>query len=126
MRLTELRRCRGGLNARAQPPDQVQINMEKFDYDSEVQSLRTHVGRIKEMSLAIEDERKQQGELINSMEDVMERAKMGLKRTMQRLNVAYTQAQSNHLLFLVLFAMVLLFGIYVLAKVYHFGRRIVG
>ena len=56
----------------------------------------------------------------------MERASVTLKRTMGRLNVVYKQAQSNHLLFLVLFAIVLFIGIYIIAKVYRLGRHIIG
>jgi len=59
-------------------------------------------------------------------EEAMERASVTLKRTMGRLNVVYKQAQSNHLLFLVLFAIVLFIGIYIIAKVYRLGRRIIG
>lgn len=119
---------RGGLSSRpqAESSDHVQIRMEKFDFDSEIDSLRSHVGKIKQMSLAIEEERKEQGALIESMEEAMERARLALRQTMQRLNVAYKQAQSNHLLFLVLFAVFLLFGIYVLAKFYKLGRGFFG
>ncbi len=56
----------------------------------------------------------------------MERAKLALRRTMKRLNVAYRQAQSNHLLYLALFAMALLLSVYVAAKVYHLGSRVFG
>lgn len=56
----------------------------------------------------------------------MERASVALRRTMGRLNVVFRQAQSNHLLVLVLFAMFLFFVIYVVAKVYRLGRHIIG
>ena len=45
--------CREGLSARSQPTasDQVQIHIDKgFDFDSEVDLLRAHVGRIKKVS----------------------------------------------------------------------------
>jgi hypothetical protein len=47
----------------------------------------------------------------------MERAKLVMRRAMGRLNIAYKQAQSNHMLFLVLFAILLFTGLYVLSKV---------
>lgn len=56
----------------------------------------------------------------------MERAKLALRRATKRLNVAYKQAQSNHLLFLVLFCIFVFFGVYVLARIYRFGRGILG
>ena len=56
----------------------------------------------------------------------MERAKLMMKRTMGRLNVAYRQARSNHLLFVVLFGLFMFMALYVIAKVYRIGRRILG
>ena len=76
------------------------------------------------MSLQIDEERKEQGRIINSLEDAMERAKDSLKRTMMRLKVHYQQASGGHLLILVVFAVLLLFGIYIIAKVYRLGRNI--
>ncbi|GIL87321.1 hypothetical protein Vretimale_1728 [Volvox reticuliferus] len=116
---------RGGLSARQQAQDQVAINV-KFDFDSEVEGLRGHVQKLKHLSLAIEDEQKKQGELINSLEDTMERAKLVMRRAMGRLNIAYRQAQSNHMLYLVLFALLMFTVLYVLGKVYRIGRAVIG
>ncbi|GLC44282.1 hypothetical protein PLESTB_000760700 [Pleodorina starrii] len=117
---------RGGLSARQQTQDQVAINVGKFDFDSEVEGLRSHVQKIKQLSLAIEDEQKKQGELINSLEDTMERAKLVMRRAMGRLNIAYRQARSNHMLYLILFALLMFTVLYVLGKVYRIGRAVVG
>mmetsp|Transcript_11986 Transcript_11986/g.21260 ORF Transcript_11986/g.21260 Transcript_11986/m.21260 type:complete len:126 (+) Transcript_11986:331-708(+) len=107
---------RDGLNARPGAADQVQIQMDRFDYDKEVDGLREGVGRLKGMANAIHEESKVQGEIINTLEDTMERAKMGLQRATKRLNVAYRQASSCHLLWLVLFAFALFFTVYLMAK----------
>ncbi|PNW79193.1 hypothetical protein CHLRE_09g405600v5 [Chlamydomonas reinhardtii] len=115
---------RGGLSSRQQ--DQVTINVGKFDFDSEVEGLRGHVKKIKQLSLAIEDERKEQGEIINSLEDTMERAKLVMRRAMGRLNIAARQARSNHMLYLVLFAVAMFTVLYVLGKVYRIGRAVLG
>lgn len=43
--------CRGGLNPRSNHQEQVSISIGgKFDFDSEVEGLRAHVGKIKEVS----------------------------------------------------------------------------
>lgn len=117
---------RSGLSSRPNPNDQVQIHINpgKFDFDSEVEGLRAHVGKIKQLSLAIEDERKQQGEIINSLDEALEKAKLALRRAMGRLNIAYKQAQSYHLLFLLLFIVVFVLGLYIVAKVYKLGSSI--
>ncbi len=47
----------------------------------------------------------------------MERAKLTMRRAMGRLNVAYRRAQSNHMLFLLLFAIAMFTALYVLGKV---------
>ncbi|KAG2488779.1 hypothetical protein HYH03_012776 [Edaphochlamys debaryana] len=118
---------RPGLSTRpGQQQDQVAINVGKFDFDSEIDGLRGHVKKIKQLSLAIEDEQKQQGELINSLEDTMERAKLVMRRAMGRLNIAYKQAQSNHMLFLILFALLMFTALYILGKVYRLGRAVLG
>jgi hypothetical protein len=42
---------RDGLSSRSHPSDQVQIHIGKgFDFDTEVDDLRKHVGRIKQVS----------------------------------------------------------------------------
>ena len=56
----------------------------------------------------------------------MERAKLALRRTVGRLNVVYKQAQSNHMLGLVLFIMLLSLTLYILSKVYRFGSHFFG
>lgn len=85
---------------------------------------RGHVARIKGLSLAIDDERRQQGELIKNLEEALERAGAGLKRAMKRLNVAYRQAGSWHLLWLMLFAAVLFTVVYMLGKLYRLGAAV--
>ncbi|KAL6747925.1 Qc-snare protein, SFT1 family [Haematococcus lacustris] len=121
---------RGGLSARpgnTGGPEQVQIQIGgQFDFDREVEGLRAHVGKIKEMTKLIDEERKQQGDIINTLEDTMERARMALRKATQRLNVAYKQAGSNHLLFLVLFVVLVLVGVYVWLKVYRLGKGLIG
>lgn len=47
----------------------------------------------------------------------MERAKLVMRRAMGRLNIAARQARSNHMLYLVLFAVAMFTVLYVLGKV---------
>lgn len=47
----------------------------------------------------------------------MERAKLVMRRAMGRLNIAFRQAQSNHMLYLILFAFLMFTVLYVLGKV---------
>jgi hypothetical protein len=56
----------------------------------------------------------------------MDRARALLHSARKRLNVAYHRAKSNHMLFLVLFVVALVLGVYLLARVYRLGRAITG
>ena len=47
----------------------------------------------------------------------MEKAKLALKQPIKRMNKAYDQSKSNHLLYLVLFASATLLGVYFFAKI---------
>ena len=82
------------------------------------------MARIKQMSLAIDEEARTQGELVKSLEAALERASAGMGRAARRLNVAYRQAKSNHLLYLALFAMALFTLVYFLAKAVRVGKAI--
>lgn len=122
-------RVRDGLSSRSHGvPDQVQIHIHDkgFDFDSEVESMRASVRGIRQLAQGIEEERKQQGEIIDALGDALDRARLSLKQTMGRLNRTMKQAQCNHLLMLVIFAIFLFLIIYVVAKVYKLGRHILG
>jgi hypothetical protein len=56
----------------------------------------------------------------------MERARAALHSARKRLNVAYHRARSNHTLFMVLFVVALVIGVYVLGRIYRLGRAITG
>jgi hypothetical protein len=56
----------------------------------------------------------------------MERARAALHSARKRLNVAYHRARSNHMLFLLLFVVALVTGVYALARIYRLGRAITG
>ena len=51
--------------------------------------------------------------------DALERGNAALKQGMRRLNKAYKQSKSNHLLYLALFAIALFFGVWFFSKTYR-------
>ncbi|GBF91068.1 hypothetical protein Rsub_03924 [Raphidocelis subcapitata] len=116
---------RSGLNARSAPSDQLQINIEGFNYDSQLADLRTDVKRIKQLAYAIDDERKLQGAEISTLEEYMEKAQMMLKKAGQRLNIVSRQSRSWLMLWVLLFAMGLFFAVYVLKKLHRLGKMII-
>ncbi|KAF5839831.1 Qc-snare protein, SFT1 family [Dunaliella salina] len=121
---------RGGLSARSHAADreqQVQINIgDKFDFDAEVEGLSAQVRGIKQMSLAIDEERRQQGDIMSTLEDTMERSRLRLRRARQRLSSATKQAKSNHWLVLTLFVVAVCLSVYFLSRLYRLGRLVLG
>jgi predicted PurR-regulated permease PerM len=76
------------------------------------------------MSRAIGEESRLQKEQAESLEDLMEKAKVELKRGMRRLSRAFQQSKSNHLLYLVLFCVAVFAFLYVWAKFYRLMKWI--
>jgi hypothetical protein len=64
--------------------------------------------------------------LSQTQEESMEKARSALKRSMKRMNKAYEQSKSNHLLYLVLFSLATLLGLYFFAKIVGTVRWIFG
>ena len=77
-----------------------------------------------QMSRAIGEESRLQKEQAESLEDLMEKAKVQLKHGMRRLNRAFQQSKSNHLLYLVLFCVAVFALLYVWAKFYRLMKWI--
>lgn len=120
---------RDGLSSRSHllRDNQLQISVETdFDLDREIDGLRSQVRGLKEVSKAIHEESQQQSQLMQSLEEVLERGRLALKQTMRRLNRVYDQSQSNHLLWLFLFALAIILGTWFLAKMAHFTRMVKG
>lgn len=91
-----------------------------FDVDSEIDQLRSSVGRLKEVSSAIHEENKLTRQVMEGLEDAMEKARATLKKTMKRIDRAYRDSKSKHMLYLFLFAMAAFFIVYAWTKVYRF------
>lgn len=69
------------------------------------------------MSEAISEENRLTGQVMEGLEAAMDQARASLKKTMKRLGRAYEQSRSNHLLYLVLFALALFFAVFFWNKV---------
>ena len=57
--------------------------------------------------------------------ETLERSTAALKQGMRRLNKAYKESKSNHLLYLVLFALAIFVALYLFAKAYRTIRWLV-
>ena len=122
--------CRPGLSARqplfggnAAPNDQLAINMESgnaYDLDDEIVDLRKSVGRLKQVSFAIQEENQLTKGVMDSLESAMETARLTLRQTIKRLDRVAKKTRSNHVLYVFLFGIALFFVAYAWAKVHKF------
>jgi len=76
------------------------------------------------VSEAIAEENRLTSQVMEGLETAMEQARLSLKKTMKRLNRAYTQSKSNHMLYLILFALGLFFFVYFWNRVIRLLRWI--
>lgn len=75
--------------------------------------------RRRQVSQAIQEENRLTGQVMDSLEGAMDQARASLKKTMRRLGRAYEQSRSNHMLYLILFALALFFGLYFWNRLYR-------
>ena len=101
--------------------DQAQVAMEMgaFDLDHEVDGLRQKVGRMKQLANDIGDESRLQGELLANLDETLQKARQGIKRGMRKMEKAFKQVNSNHILYLMAFVVLLFLGMYLWAKTYR-------
>eukprot|EP01023_Acetabularia_acetabulum_P033074 TRINITY_DN3092_c0_g1_i1.p4 TRINITY_DN3092_c0_g1~~TRINITY_DN3092_c0_g1_i1.p4 ORF type:complete len:137 (-),score=25.38 TRINITY_DN3092_c0_g1_i1:255-665(-) len=119
---------REGLNSRhqlfgGQNNGQVQITVDPtqdFDLDNEVGLMQEQVSKLKNLAGQINDESKENTRIMDELQAYMDRAKTAMSRGMKRLTKVYKQGGSNHLLYLVLFALAVFMFLYFFTKVVKF------
>ena len=74
---------------------------------------------MRQVSHAINNEAELSRREAASLEEILENAKVAMRRSMQRLNRALEQSKSNHLLYLILFVLACFLLIYLWAKFYR-------
>lgn len=73
----------------------------------------------RQVSEAISEENRLTTQVMDGLESAMEQARASLKKTMKRLGRAYEQSRSNHMLYLILFALALFFAVYFWNRLYR-------
>ncbi|EFJ21363.1 hypothetical protein SELMODRAFT_102360, partial [Selaginella moellendorffii] len=95
---------------------QLRIDPVHGDLDDHVQDLHQRVVLLKNVAKEIEQETKYQNDLLNQLEETMAKAGAGLKNSMNRLSRAMAQHSSNHVLHVVMFALVCFFFVYLWSR----------
>ncbi|KAG6390871.1 hypothetical protein SASPL_148616 [Salvia splendens] len=113
-------RSREGLSTRSAAfgsnSDEIQVRIEP-DFEDEVTGLRKQVRRLRDVAQDIETEAKFQNDFLNQLQMTLIKAQAGVKNNMRRLNKSIVWEGSSHVMHVVLFALVLFFVVYFIAKI---------
>ncbi|XP_022886152.1 bet1-like protein At4g14600 isoform X4 [Olea europaea var. sylvestris] len=115
-------RSREGLSTRSVGgggnPDEIQLRIDPMhaDFDEEVTGLRKQVRLLKNVAQDIESEAKFQNDFLNQLQMTLIKAQAGVKNNMRRLNKSIIREGSNHVMHVVLFALLCFFVVYLWSK----------
>ena len=110
----------GGLFRRSTAASTASAGAKVSPCPSPAISTHTHtIPSAAQVSEAIHEENRLTGQVMDSLEGAMDQARASLKKTMRRLGRAYEQSRSNHMLYLILFALALFFGLYFWNRLYR-------
>lgn len=91
-----------------------------YDLDDDIMDLRNSVGRLKQVSSAIQEENQLTKQIMDGLESAMETARLTLKQTVKRLDRVARKTKSNHVLYVFLFGITLFFVAYFWIRVHRF------
>lgn len=102
--------------------DEIQLRIDPIhaDFDEEVTGLCKQVRQLRDVAREIESEAKFQNDFLNQLQMTMIKAQAGVKNNMRRLNKSIIREGSNHVMHVVLFALLCFFVVYLWSK---FSRR---
>ncbi|CAI9116197.1 OLC1v1017286C1 [Oldenlandia corymbosa var. corymbosa] len=115
-------RSREGLTTRqVGASDEIQLRIDPIhgDLDDEISGLRKQVRQLRNVAQEIETEAKFQNDFINQLQMTLIKAQAGVKNNMRRLNRSIVKEGANHVMHVVLFALVLFFVVYFLSKLFR-------
>uniref|UniRef100_A0A5B7C345 t-SNARE coiled-coil homology domain-containing protein n=1 Tax=Davidia involucrata TaxID=16924 RepID=A0A5B7C345_DAVIN len=116
-------RSREGLSTRqVASSDEIQLRIDPMhaDLDDEITGLHKQVRQLRNVAQEIESEAKFQNDFISQLQMTLIKAQAGVKNNMRKLNKSIIQQGSNHVMHVVLFALLCFFVVYLWSK---FSRR---
>ncbi|GMP80420.1 hypothetical protein ACSBR2_029470 [Camellia fascicularis] len=116
-------RSREGLSTRqVGNSDEIQLRIDPMhgDLDDEITGLHKQVRLLRNVAQEIESEAKFQNDFLNQLQMTLIKAQAGVKNNMRRLNKSIIQQGSNHVIHVVLFALLCFTVVYFWSK---FSRR---
>ncbi|KAG9445449.1 hypothetical protein H6P81_016789 [Aristolochia fimbriata] len=112
-------RSREGISSRpAAVSDEIQLRIDPIhsDLDDEITGLHQKIRQLKGVAQEIEVEAKFQNEFLNQLQMTLIKAQSAVKNNMRRLNKSIIQRGSNHVMHVILFALLCFFAVYFWSK----------
>ncbi|XP_038714872.1 bet1-like protein At4g14600 isoform X1 [Tripterygium wilfordii] len=114
-------RSREGLSTRpVASSDEIQLRIDPMhaDFDDEITGLRSQVKQLRNVAQEISTEAKFQRDFLDQLQMTMIKAQAGVKNNIRKLNKNIIKYGSNHIVHVVLFAILLFFVVYMLSKIF--------
>ncbi|KAI4307453.1 hypothetical protein L6164_030639 [Bauhinia variegata] len=110
-------RSREGLSTRpVTGSEEIQLRIDPMDLDDEISGLHGQVRKLRNVAEEIGTEVKYQKDFLEQLQMTMMRAQAGVKNNLRRLNKSIIQNGSNHIVHVVVFALVCFFIVYLWSK----------
>ncbi|XP_021900707.1 bet1-like protein At4g14600 isoform X2 [Carica papaya] len=113
--------CREGLSTRpVAGSDEIQLRIDPIhaDLDDEITGLRSQVKLLRNVAEEIGSEAKFQRDFLDHLQMTMIKAQAGVKNNLRKLNKSIVRSGSNHVVHVVLFALLCFFIVYLWSKMF--------
>ncbi|CAI0447934.1 unnamed protein product [Linum tenue] len=113
-------RSRDGLSTRqAASSDEIQLRIDPMsaDFDDEITGLRSQVRMLRNVAQDIGTEAKFQKDFLDQLQMTVIKAQASVKNNIRKLNKSIIKNGSNHIVHVVLFALLCFFIVYLWTKV---------
>ncbi|CAI0463810.1 unnamed protein product [Linum tenue] len=113
-------RSRDGLSTRqAASSDEIQLRIDPMsaDFDDEITGLRSQVRQLRNVAQDIGTEAKFQKDFLDQLQMTLIKAQASVKNNIRKLNKSIIKNGSNHIVHVVLFALLCFFILYLWTKV---------
>ncbi|XP_031282669.1 bet1-like protein At4g14600 [Pistacia vera] len=115
-------RSREGLSTRpVAGSDEIQLRIDPMnaDLDDEITGLRSQVRQLRNVAHDIHSEATFQKDFLDQLQMTLIKAQAGVKNNMRRLNKSIVKHGSNHIVHVVLFALLLFTVLYLWSKMFR-------
>ncbi|CAK8537575.1 unnamed protein product [Lathyrus sativus] len=97
--------------------EEIQLRIDPMDLDDELTGLHHQVRRLKHVAEEIGTEMKYQKDFLEQLQMTMIKAQAGVKNNLRRLNKNIIQSGSNHIVHVVVFALICFTIVYFWSKI---------